>query len=69
MDVPVTVPTLGLILRLVGPVTFHDSVLELPVAIEAGFAVKLLMTGTGVDVTVTVVAAVTEPLLLLAVSV
>ena len=44
-DEPVTVPTPGLILRLLAPVTFHDSVLEVPAVIEAGSAPKLVMPG------------------------
>ena len=57
-------------LRLVAPVTLHASVLDAPLAIEAGVAVKLAITGTlAAAATVTVALAVTDPAELVAVRV
>ena len=68
--VPVTVPTPGLMLRLVAPVTVHTNELYPPDVMEAGRAPKLVMAGKAVFVdTVTVAAAVEDPELLAAVSV
>ncbi len=53
-EVPVTVPMPGSIFRLVAPVTVQASVLDWPLAIPTGVAVKLLITGFGPIVTVTV---------------
>lgn len=69
-DSPVTVPTLGLILRPVAPLTFHASVLDAPLEIDAGLALKLLIVGAALAAfTVTVVCAVAEPPVFVAVSV
>lgn len=42
---PVTVPTYGLMLKLVAPLTFQVSLLELPFAMLEGLAAKLLIVG------------------------
>jgi hypothetical protein len=42
---PVTAPIPGLMLRLVAPLTLHDSRLDPPGLMLAGLAVKLRMTG------------------------
>ena len=47
------------------PLTFHESVLDLPAEIDAGLAIKLLIVGG----MYTLACAVTDPLLFLAVSV
>ena len=44
-EFPLTVPTDGLIFKLVAPLTLHDSVLKAPAAMEAGEALKLLIVG------------------------
>ena len=49
--------------------TDHDNTEELPEVTVVGLAVKLVITGTFVPLTVTVAVAVTEPTLLVAVSV
>jgi hypothetical protein len=68
---PVTLPTLLSIVSDVAPVTVKESVLDCPLVIDAGLAVKLLMTGGGggAAVTVTVTVLVVEPLLFVAVNV
>jgi hypothetical protein len=66
IEVPVTVP-IPLMESEVAPETVQDSVELAPRAILVGFAVKLEMVGIGA--TVTVVCAVTEPALLVAVRV
>ena len=66
-DVPLTAPTVGLMDRLVAPVTAQVSVLGLPAITAAGAAEKLVMTG-GLP-TPTVAEAVTEPNVFVAVSV
>jgi hypothetical protein len=65
---PVTVPTPLSMLRDVAPVTEKDSVLDCPLVILVGPAVKLLITGAAA-VTVTVTVFVVEPPLFVAVSV
>jgi hypothetical protein len=67
-ELPITVPIFGPMLRLVAPETFHDSVLDVPPLMLEGFAVKLVITGRR-EFTVTVVVAVTEPALFVAVRV
>jgi hypothetical protein len=62
-----TAPILLSMVTELAPVTFQESVLLCPVRIEPDDAVKLVMAGGGV--TVTVVWAVTLPAALLAVSV
>ena len=69
VDVPLTAPTPLSMLRLVAPVTDHDSVDDEPGAMVGGEAEKEEMTGFASGVTVTVVVAVTEPASLVAVSV
>lgn len=64
-DVPVTVPTPGLMLNAGEPVTAHLSVQDCPAATIVGVAVKLVMVGRLPAVTVTV--ALLEPKLLVAV--
>ena len=66
--VPVTVPTVGLILRLVAPLTDQDRVLLCPVVMLVGLAVKLAIVGFWPD-TVTETVAVVEPAELVAVKV
>ena len=66
--VPVTVPTVGLMLRLVAPPTAQDSAVLWPVVIADGSAAKLEMEGIGIE-TVTVTVAVLLPAALVAVSV
>ena len=51
---PVTVPIPWLIERLVAFETFHERIVELPILIEFGVAVKELMVGGGVVLIVTV---------------
>ena len=51
-EVPDTAPTLGLILRLAAPLTLQDNVLEPPVMIVEGVALKLAIAGTPEDSTV-----------------
>lgn len=69
-ELPVTVPILGLMLRLEAPVTVHDRLVEAPLEIDDGFAVKLLITGSALGgFTVMVTSAFVEPLLFEAVSV
>ena len=58
--VPVTVPTVGLILRLVAPVTDQARTLLVPALMMLGLAVKLLMVGLA-RFTVTVTVEVTLP--------
>ncbi|MHB8086378.1 MAG: hypothetical protein ACYDHZ_11185 [Dehalococcoidia bacterium] len=53
----------------VAPVTFHDSVEELPEVMLFGVRVKLPTAGSTAGVTVSVVAVVDGPALLVAVSV
>jgi hypothetical protein len=65
---PVTLPTLLSIVSDVAPVTEKESVLDCPLVIDAGLAVKLLMTGAAA-VTVTVTVLIVEPPLFVAVSV
>jgi len=65
---PVTSPTPLLIVIDVEPVTVQLSVLDWPLVIERGDAVKLVITGFGA-VTVTVTVCVTDPDALLAVKV
>ena len=68
--VELTVPTVGEIVTDVALLTFHESVVELPLTTLVGFAVKLLIVGTGGGfVTVIVTLPVAGPALLLAVSV
>ena len=68
--VELTVPTVGETVTDVALLTFHESVVELPLTTLVGFAVKLLMVGTGGGlVTVIVTLPVAGPALLLAVSV
>jgi hypothetical protein len=55
--------------RVVAPETFQESVDEFPHTIVEGDAAKLVMTGTGAGVTVTVRLAVELPEALVAVSV
>ncbi len=64
-----TAPIPWSILTDVAPVTAHCSVEDPPVVMESGFAVNAEMTGTLAEVTVTVAVAVTEPEVLVAVSV
>jgi hypothetical protein len=64
-----TVPMPSLITTVVAPVTFHDSVDDLPEEIEVGLAVKLVITGKLVAFTVIVADAVELPVTLVAVSV
>ena len=45
----------------VAPMTFHCNVEDCPEVIEPGFAVKLVIAGRLIDVTVTVAEVVTEP--------
>jgi len=55
-------PTLGLMLRLVAPVTAQLRVLDCPEAMLAGAAAKLAMAGRLPTVTVTVAVAVPKAL-------
>jgi hypothetical protein len=64
---PVTMPTVGVMVRLLTPVAFQFNVLLCPELMSGGVAVKLLITGTGT--TVTLVMAVTLPAALVAVRV
>jgi hypothetical protein len=57
---PVTLPTLLSIVSDVAPVTEKESVLDCPLVIDAGLAVKLLMTGAAAGVSVTVAVAVLD---------
>jgi hypothetical protein len=66
-EVPVTRPTLGPRVRLAAPVTAQLRVLAWPEATLAGAAVKLAMTG-GLP-TATIVLAVMDPIMLVAVRV
>jgi len=66
-EVPVTVPTPWSMDRLVAAVVLHLRVDLPPEAMVAGLAVKLLIVGDPLTVTVTV--AVTDPTELVAVSV
>jgi hypothetical protein len=43
-----TVPIFGLMLRVVAPETFHDSVVDAPASMVEGLAVKLAMDGAPV---------------------
>jgi hypothetical protein len=52
--VPLTAPTPESIETVMAPDTFHESTVELPLTIEAGFAVNDAMTGAGVDVGVAI---------------
>jgi hypothetical protein len=67
LDVPVTVPTPWSMDRLVAPLVLHLRVELAPVSMVAGVAVKLLIVGDPLTVTVTV--AVTDPNELVAVSI
>jgi hypothetical protein len=66
---PVTDPTPWLMLRLVAPLTFQLSVLDAPLMMLAGLAVKLLMLGGGGGATAITTAAVRLPARFVAVSV
>lgn len=67
---PVTAPTLGLMLRLVAPLTDQERMLLWPAVIEEGVAVKLPIIGTrGGAVTFTITIALTDPATFVAVSV
>ena len=68
MLVPVTVPMVGLMLRLVAPPTAQDNVVLCPVVIIPGVAVKLEIAGLGAE-TVTVTEAVVLPAAFVAVRV
>ena len=54
---PETVPTPGIIARVVAPFTFQLSVVLLPADIDAGLAVKVFITGSAGSVTVIVIIA------------
>ena len=60
-DIPLTVPTPGLMVSPVAPVTAQLSVLDCPGLTFAGVAVKLPMAGALPVSTETETAAVTEP--------
>lgn len=64
-----TVPTPGVILTVVAPVTVHDSVVLSPAVMDAGLVVKAVMTGKPAVEIVTVADAVELPALLVAVRV
>lgn len=64
-----TVPTPGVILIVVAPVTVQVSVVSLPAVMDVGLAVKVVMTGMPAAVTVTAAVAVELPALLPAVRV
>ena len=66
---PVTIPTLGLMLTLVAPLTVQDRVLLEPAEIVDGDTEKVLMVGFEVAPTVTVRETVLLPALLVAVRV
>jgi len=70
---PVTVPTPWLIDRLVAPLTLQDSVLDAPLVMLVGEAVKEEITGGSgcgaAALTVTLAVFVTEPAAFVAVSV
>jgi hypothetical protein len=66
-DVPVTVPTPWLMDRLVAPLVLHLRLELPPLLMVAGLALKLLIVGGCLTVTVTVL--VTDPAELVAVSV
>ena len=66
--VPVTVPTVGLMLRLIAPPTAYESVVLWPAVMAKVVAVKLEMLGVGIE-TLTVTGAVALPYELVAVSV
>jgi hypothetical protein len=61
MLVPLTLPTPLLIERAVAPLTLHASVEELPAVIEAGVAVKLLITAGAPGETTPTVALFETP--------
>ena len=69
MLLPVTIPTLGLMVTLVAPFTDQDRVLLEPAVIVEGDIEKEVMVGFEVAPTVTVREAVLLPALLVAVSV
>ena len=68
-DIPATAPTPGLTFSPVEPVTAQLSVLDCPGLTFAGVAVKLAILGALPGMTVTETAAVTDPKMLVAVSV
>lgn len=69
VPVAATVPTSGMILTVVAPVTDHVSVVLSPAVIDVGLAVNVVMTGMPAAVTVTTAVAVVSPALLPAVRV
>jgi hypothetical protein len=68
MDIPVTAPTPGLMVKAGEPVTAQLSVLACPGVTFAGVAVKLAMVGALPAVTETMTEAVTDPKVFVAVS-
>jgi hypothetical protein len=62
VEAPVTLPTLGLILRLEAPVTVQFSVVERPVAMLVEVAVKLLIVGGLTEASATLAVAVPKAL-------
>lgn len=69
VPVAATVPTSGVMLTVVAPVTVHVSVVLSPAVMDVGPAVNVVMTGMPAAVTVTVAVAVVLPRLLPAVRV